>query len=155
MEAVVYTVTDASRISALYASFYDGTSWGEPVSVTQGEGNIGSFSAQFLSDGTFDYSDTNAADNTGALALGLADVSLEGAVATSDGDETKVTVFVVNRRQTELVNVTLTASSADGTFLGSATVPSLPVGTSQFVEIQIAGALTDNSLVTVTASGGL
>ena len=76
-------------------------------------------------------------------------------MATSDGDETKVTVFVVNRRQTELVNVTLTASSADGTFLGSATVPSLPVGTSQFVEIQIAGALTDNSLVTVTASGGL
>lgn len=52
LEAVVYAVTDASRISALYASFNDGAGWGEPILLNSSGGNIGGFSAQFLADGT-------------------------------------------------------------------------------------------------------
>ena len=52
LEAVVYAVTDTSRISALYASFNDGTGWGEPILLNSSGGNIGGFSAQFLADGT-------------------------------------------------------------------------------------------------------
>ena len=52
MKAVVYTVTGEDRISSLYASFNDGTGWGEAILLNSAEGNIGSFNAQFLPDGT-------------------------------------------------------------------------------------------------------
>ena len=52
LEAVVYTVTDGSRVSSLYAGFNDGTGWGEPILLNTSSGNIGSFHAQFLTDGT-------------------------------------------------------------------------------------------------------
>lgn len=52
MEAVVYTVTDETRVSSLYASFNDGTGWGEPILLNSAAGNIGSFNASFCPDGT-------------------------------------------------------------------------------------------------------
>ena len=53
LEAVVYTVTDGEiRVSSLYASFNDGTGWGEPILLNSSTGNIGSFHAQFLGNGT-------------------------------------------------------------------------------------------------------
>lgn len=277
MKAVVYTVTGEDRISSLYASFNDGTGWGEAILLNSAVGNIGSFNAQFLpngvlsiatsertagsvtgeyevpqlsaaaqirvysvtpvcdlaleqvtylphsmvlngtldvqadiqntgmigvklfkltvksSDGTvmleqaiaadicsgnsrtvtvgvplgavlpeqltveispIGYNETNTTNNTADLLLRLRDVSLEGATGYSYGDDTKVTVFVVNRGQTELTNVTLTASSADGASLGSVTVPSISVGESQFVDIPLQGMMTDNDLVTIVADSG-
>ena len=52
LDCVVYTVTDSKRITGLYASFNGGIGWGEPVLIAGGNGNIGSFDALFLSDGT-------------------------------------------------------------------------------------------------------
>ena len=53
LEAVVYVLTDGeTRVSSLYASFNDGTGWGEPILLSSAGGNIGSFHAQFLGDGT-------------------------------------------------------------------------------------------------------
>lgn len=52
MQAVVYTITDEVRNSSFYASFNDGTGWGQPILLNSASGNIGSFSAQFLPDGT-------------------------------------------------------------------------------------------------------
>lgn len=53
LEAVVYVLTDGeTRVSSLYASFNDGTGWGEPILLNSAGGNIGSFHAQFLGDGT-------------------------------------------------------------------------------------------------------
>ena len=53
LEAVVYVLTDGeTRVSSLYASFNDGTGWGEPILLNCAGGNIGSFHAQFLGDGT-------------------------------------------------------------------------------------------------------
>lgn len=61
MEAVVYTVTDEPRVSALYASFNDGTGWGEPILLNSASGNVGSFSAQFCPDGTLSISTSERA----------------------------------------------------------------------------------------------
>lgn len=61
MEAVVYTVTDETRVSALYASFNDGTGWGEPILLNSASGNVGSFSAQFCPDGTLSISTSERA----------------------------------------------------------------------------------------------
>ena len=44
MEAIVYLEDDESRRNALYASFNDGSGWGEPP-LTGTTGSIGSFSA--------------------------------------------------------------------------------------------------------------
>ena len=53
LEAVVYVLTDGeTRVSSLYASFNDDTGWGEPILLNSAGGNIGSFHAQFLGDGT-------------------------------------------------------------------------------------------------------
>lgn len=52
MEAVLYVEDDAVRKSTLYASFNDGTGWGDPIALTGITGNIGSFSADLLTDGT-------------------------------------------------------------------------------------------------------
>lgn len=52
LDCVVYTVTDAARITALYANFNDGTGWGSPILIAEDTGNIGTFDAAFLSDGT-------------------------------------------------------------------------------------------------------
>ena len=61
MEAVVYSVTDETRVSALYASFNDGTDWGEPILLNSASGNVGSFSAQFCPDGTLSISTSERA----------------------------------------------------------------------------------------------
>lgn len=52
MEAVVYVSDDAVRKSTLYASFNDGSGWGAPMVLTSVTGNISSFSADLLTDGT-------------------------------------------------------------------------------------------------------
>ena len=52
MEAVIYVSDDAVRKSTLYASFNDGSRWGAPIALTGVTGNISSFSADLLSDGT-------------------------------------------------------------------------------------------------------
>lgn len=52
MEAIVYLEDDEVRKTTLYASFNDGSGWGDPIALTGTTGNIGSFSAVFLSDGT-------------------------------------------------------------------------------------------------------
>ena len=44
MEAIVYLEDDESRRNALYASFNDGSGWGDPP-LTGTTGSIGSFSA--------------------------------------------------------------------------------------------------------------
>ncbi len=52
LDCVVYTVTGNDRISSLYASFNDGSGWGEPILIEGGNGSIGSFDADFLPDGS-------------------------------------------------------------------------------------------------------
>lgn len=52
MEALVYVANDSEQRSGIYASFNDGSGWGEPIALTAGETNIGSFSARFLPDGS-------------------------------------------------------------------------------------------------------
>lgn len=53
LEAMVYVVTEPdTRLSSLYASFNDGTGWGDPIRLDGGNGNIGSFSAAFRPDGS-------------------------------------------------------------------------------------------------------
>ena len=51
-DCVVYTVTDAERITSLFASFNNGASWGDPILIEGGNGNIGDFSASLLEDGS-------------------------------------------------------------------------------------------------------
>ena len=51
MEAMVYVMDDDVRKSTLYASFDDGSGWGEPIVLTGVAGNISSFDAQFDADG--------------------------------------------------------------------------------------------------------
>lgn len=274
MEAIVYLEDDELRKSTLYASFNDGSGWGEPIALTGTTGNIGSFSAVFLSNGTlsitacergldagqknylngtallttysvspycdlavenatyleqslvkggtldiqvqvanrgmanvdilniqvknngrilnsaaFDASlssgqsdcfyislplgadltayqdltvtvsasgypyDKTPEDNTASFSLRLSDVSVEGAVASSDGTSTQVKALVVNRGQTDLGNLTVNLYDSDGsTLLDTQTVTAPAAGEGTFVTFQLAQGMENNRFLTVEAT---
>ena len=52
LEAIVYTVDSDMRQTTLYASFNDGSGWGNPITLSGISGNVSSFSAGFDSTGT-------------------------------------------------------------------------------------------------------
>ena len=274
MEAIVYLEDDEVRKTTLYASFNDGTGWGEPIPLTGTTGNIGSFSAVFLSDGTLSitvcergldgsqknylsgtalltnysvtpycdlaiehaayleqslvkdgtldvsvrvanhgmanadimniqvksgnqilsssafeaslasgqsdmfyisvplgenlsacqdltvtvsasgYVDQTPEDNTASFSLRLSDVSVEGAVASSDGASTQVKALVVNRGQTALGQLTVNLYDSDGTtLLDTQTVAAPACGEGTFVTFQLAHqGMENNHFLTVEAT---
>lgn len=273
MEAIVYLEDDEARKTTLYASFNDGTGWGEPIALTGTTGNIGSFSAVFLSDGTLyitacergldasqknrlsgtarlttysvtpycdlavedatyleqslvkggtldipvrvanhgmanvdivniqvksgsqvlsssafeaslasghsdifyisvplgedpstrrdltvtvsasGYTDRTPEDNAASFSLRLSDVSVEGAVASSDGSSTQVKALVVNRGQTDLGDLTVKLyDSADATLLATQTVAAPATGEGTFVTFQLARGMENNRFLTVEAT---
>ena len=274
MEAIVYLEDDEVRKTTLYASFNDGSGWGDPIALTGTTGNIGSFSAVFLSDGTLfitacergldatkanylsissasltaysvtpycdlaiervayleqslvkggtldvpvqvvnngmanvdlmeiqvlngttqvassvlgaslasgqsgtfyvsvplgdtpaDYKDLTVTvsamgytehteeDNSAALTLRLSDVSVEGAVASSDGSTTQVKALVVNRGQTDLGALTVRLYGEDGAaVLPTQTVAAPAIGEGTFVTFQVNESFANNTLLTVEAT---
>lgn len=273
MEAIVYLEDNQFRKSTLYASFNDGTGWGEPMALTGTTGNIGSFSAVFLSDGTLSitacerglddsqknhlsgtarlttysvtpycdlavehatyleqslvkggtldipvrvanhgmanvdvvniqvksgsqvlsssafeaslasgqsdifyisvplgedpstrrdltvtvsaagYTDRTPEDNSASFSLRLSDVSVEGAVASSDGASTQVKALVVNRGQTDLGDLTVKLyDSAGATLLATQTVTAPASGEGTFVTFQLAQGMENNRFLTVEAT---
>ena len=273
MEAIVYLEDDEVRKTTLYASFNDGTGWGEPMALTGTTGNIGSFSAVFLSNGTLyitacergldgsqknllsgtallttysvtpycdlaiehaayleqslvkggtldvsvrvanhgmanvdimniqvksgsqvlsssafeaslasgqsdtfyigvpldedlstcqdltvtvsasGYEEKTSTDNTASFSLRLSDVSVEGAVASSDGGTTQVKALVVNRGQTALGDLTVKLYDSDGTtVLATQNVSAPASGEGTFVTFQLAQEMENNRFLTVEAT---
>lgn len=99
------------------------------------------------------YTDRTSEDNTASFSLRLSDVSVEGAVASSDGASTQVKALVVNRGQTDLGDLTVKLyDSAGATLLATQTVTAPASGEGTFVTFQLAQGMENNRFLTVEAT---
>jgi len=128
LDCVVYTVTNAERISSLYASFNDGTGWGDPILIEGGNGSIGSFDAHFLSDGSLniavcertvsaDYSLSAGAKLRYYTVTPKSDLCIDGlsyeASTLSRGSELSVHAELINKGFTSINMVQMSAYSGE------------------------------------------
>lgn len=146
----------------MWASFNDGSGWGEPVLLEGGNGNIGSFSAVFTKDGTLhvsvsergiveEYTLSAAAKLREYIVTPLCDLSLESAHAWTDGTSTQVTAFAANRGQQDLNGFDLQLLDENDTVIASISDFSLAAGTSEFIFFDLNTAYAQNTVLMVRA----
>lgn len=122
------------------------------VSVPLGE-DLSAYQTLTVEVSASGYTDHTPENNSASLTLRLSDLSVEGAVASSDGSTTQVRALVVNRGQTNLGDLTVKVYDSDGTtLLATQTVAAPPVGEGSFVTLQVASGLENNRFLTVEAT---
>ena len=173
MEAVVYTVDSDIRQTTLYASFNDGTGWGDPITLSGISGNISSFGAVFDKNGALsvlacerglDPEAANYLSGTANLTLytvtPYADLAITNATYLGQslvkGGTLDLVVDVVNNGMSAASVIQVSAYNGEEALSGAAYETFLPSGQSgQFyisVPLDDPAALTDLS-VEVTAGG--
>lgn len=99
------------------------------------------------------YEEKTSTDNTASFSLRLSDVSVEGAVASSDGGTTQAKALVVNRGQTALGDLTVKLYDSDSTtVLATQNVSAPASGEGTFVTFQLAQEMENNRFLTVEAT---
>lgn len=168
---LVYTVTDSNRISRLYASFNDGSGWGEPLQLSDGRGCIRSFHAQCQSNGYLqvlvnEQSVTPSAEEIGFPTMGSADlrlytVDVMGDLTISEVDYLPNTLGVnkdltvtVELRNTGCITaelIHLTVSDAAGVLAETVVPTELLSGRSERFNLNVPMGNTVPETLTVTA----
>ena len=172
MEAVVYLEDDEVRKTTLYASFNDGSGWGDPIALTGTTGNIGSFSAVFLSDGTLcitacerglddsqkNYLSTGAASLKTYSVTPYCDLAIERVSYLEQslvkGGTLDVPVQVVNNGMANAEIVEIKVLSGETLLAASVFDASLASGQSNtfYVNVPLGDAPADDKDLTVTVS---
>jgi len=175
MEAVVYTGSEESSDgnftkTILYASFNDGTGWGDPIVLSGNAGYIESFSAAFLSDGTLsivaserslDASGTHGLSQTADLKtysvkpycdIAISDASyLQQSLTT--GGTLDIPVSIANNGMSAVNLIRLTAKNGTETLVSSVFEASLASGQTEdySLSVPLGDGAVSYSNITVTA----
>ena len=172
MEAIVYLEDDEVRKTTLYASFNDGSGWGDPIALTGTTGNIGSFSAVFLSDGTLfitacerglddkqaNYLSTSSASLTTYSVTPYCDLAIQRVTYLEQslvkGGTLDVPVQVVNNGMANVELMEIRVLSGDTQVASSIIGASLPSGQSGtfYANVPLGDTPADYKDLTVTVS---
>lgn len=173
MEALVWVVDDDVRASTLYASFNDGTGWGEPIPLSGVSGNLGSLSACFRNDGTLaivgcerglDANNANYLSGTAALNCYTVTPYCDLAITSADyiqhtlvaGKELSLQLQVENRGMTAANIVTVEVLNGTNSLAKNAYSAQILSGNQEYLYINVPlpdPVLYTDLTVKVTAEG--